>query len=125
MPTIRMTSGPRSGETVSLEEELVIGRDPSTCQLVLEDDQVSRQHARISRGAGGTWVLSDLGSTNGTWVTPSRGRRRQVTGDHVLQGGDRIEVGGTRLVYAAEAPEATVVVGGGPSGGGAGVGRGP
>ena len=32
------------------------------------DTGVSRRHARLSLGAAGTWTLSDLGSTNGTFV---------------------------------------------------------
>jgi len=112
VPTIRITSGPRSGESLELDGELTIGRDSVTCQLVLDDDLVSREHARLSPGAGGDWLLRDLGSTNGTWVRSARGGRRQITDDYALQPGDQIEIGGTRLVYAADAAEPTVVVGG-------------
>jgi pSer/pThr/pTyr-binding forkhead associated (FHA) protein len=45
----------------------VIGRDPG-CDIVLDDDRVSRRHARLV-GADGAWRLSDLGSTNGTLVS--------------------------------------------------------
>lgn len=44
-------------------EVLVVGRDPS-CQLVVSDRSVSRQHAEISR-VDGAWVVRDLGSRNG------------------------------------------------------------
>ena len=42
----------------------VIGRDPG-CDIVLEDDRVSRRHARLAF-AEGAWRLADLESTNGT-----------------------------------------------------------
>ena len=41
-----------------------IGRD-SRCDLLIEDTTVSRWHARLERAAG-RWLLTDLGSTNGT-----------------------------------------------------------
>lgn len=41
-----------------------IGRNPN-CDLVIADISVSRWHARLARGANG-WLLTDLGSTNGT-----------------------------------------------------------
>jgi hypothetical protein len=43
-----------------------IGRD-QRCDLYISDMTVSRLHARLDRGADG-WVLSDLGSSNGTRV---------------------------------------------------------
>jgi len=44
--------------------ETVIGRDPD-CEIVLDDDRVSRRHARLAF-AGGAWRLDDLDSKNGT-----------------------------------------------------------
>lgn len=45
-------------------EEVLVGRDPE-CSVVLDDDQLSRRHARLWRQEEG-WVLEDLGSKNGT-----------------------------------------------------------
>jgi len=52
--------------------DYVLGRDEG-CEFRLEDDRVSRQHARLS-GAGAGWALTDLESKNGTSVnwTPIR-----------------------------------------------------
>ncbi len=47
-------------------EELVVGRG-STCEIVLDDHAVSRQHARITNREG-AWHLEDLGSRNGVLV---------------------------------------------------------
>ncbi len=55
------------GRTVRLDadvDEAVIGRDPRA-DLALPAPEVSWEHLRLRRGAGG-WEISDLGSTNGT-----------------------------------------------------------
>ncbi len=65
---------------------LRIGRDPGN-GLRLSHETVSRAHAEL-RLQGGVWVLSDLGSTNGTTVN---GRR--VTGSAVVRDGDQVSFG--------------------------------
>jgi hypothetical protein len=57
------------------------------CDIVLDDPNVSRQHAEI-RPRGGSWVLSDLGSTNGSSLN---GRR--IEAPEVIRAGDEIELG--------------------------------
>ncbi|MBF0341013.1 MAG: FHA domain-containing protein [Magnetococcales bacterium] len=49
----------------------VIGRDglapdPDGVRIGLQDDQVSRNHCRIFLDPAGSWMIEDLGSTNGT-----------------------------------------------------------
>jgi FhaA, N-terminal domain/FHA domain len=66
------------------------------CDLVLDDPNVSRQHAEI-RPRGGSWVLTDLGSTNG-----SRVNGRPVSGSDVVRPGDEIELGATVLRFELE-----------------------
>ena len=70
---------------------IVIGRSRRS-DVVLEDPNVSRQHAEV-RLTGGQAVLRDLGSTNGTRVN-----RRAVT-QMVLRPGDSIEIGTTELRF--------------------------
>jgi pSer/pThr/pTyr-binding forkhead associated (FHA) protein len=65
---------------------VTIGRSRQ-CDVVLNDPNVSRQHAEI-RPRGGSWVLSDLGSTNGSVLN---GRR--IEGPEVVKAGDEIEIG--------------------------------
>lgn len=72
------------------ELEFVIGRARG-CALVLSDDSVSRRHARIRRDPAG-WTIEDLGSKNGMRINSLRAQRQQ------LRDGDRIDVGGVRLV---------------------------
>ena len=84
---LRGPGGDRAlGEAVTL-----IGRS-RRCDVVVDDPNVSRQHAEI-RLQGGSYLLRDLGSTNGTRV--NRRDVRQAT----LQDGDRIEVGTTELRF--------------------------
>lgn len=59
--------------------------------LVLQDGQVSRHHARLQMRAG-LLVLADLGSTNGTFVNGER-----IT-EIALGEGDQVLVGDTLLV---------------------------
>jgi hypothetical protein len=81
---------------------LVVGPDGVTmgrsreCDVVLQDPNVSRQHAEI-RPRGGSWVLADLGSTNG-----SRLNGRPIEGSEVIKSGDEIELGSTRLTFELE-----------------------
>lgn len=48
------------------DRETVVGRDPG-CDVVLDDDRVSRRHARLACNGSG-WTVADLGSKNGLLV---------------------------------------------------------
>jgi predicted component of type VI protein secretion system len=64
--------GPRPGQVFPLTLETVtIGRDPMT-DIVINDPEVSRHHAKLSRRAGGGYEIQDMGSTNGTFVDGKR-----------------------------------------------------
>jgi pSer/pThr/pTyr-binding forkhead associated (FHA) protein len=86
-----VTGGTLQGTTVPLAGvPITIGRaDDST--LVLTDDYVSTRHARLVP-QGDSWVLEDLGSTNGTYL----GRQR-VTDPVQVALGAQIRVGKTVL----------------------------
>jgi len=97
---LKIIAGSRQGLNVPLpaREPLVIGRKQG--ELLLDDPLISGRHCQV-QARGGEWVLTDLGSTNGTMVD---GRLvREVT----LRPGSEVQVGGTRLVLfvgAAEEP---------------------
>jgi hypothetical protein len=74
---------------------VTIGRSRQ-CDVVLNDANVSRQHAEI-RPRGGSWVLSDLGSTNGSSLN---GRR--IEGPEVVKAGDEVEVGTSKIRFELE-----------------------
>jgi hypothetical protein len=67
-------------------QPLRIGRDPGN-GLRLTDETVSRVHAELGM-RDGMWILTDLGSSNGTTVN---GRR--VTGSIAVRDGDQIGFG--------------------------------
>ncbi len=48
------------------QTELVIGRSPNRCDLVFDDNRVSRVHLRITRDPDKGITLADLFSANGT-----------------------------------------------------------
>jgi len=72
-----------------------IGRSRQS-DIVIDDPNVSRQHAEV-RPRGGAWVLTDLGSTNG-----SRLNGRQITHPEVIQPGDEIEIGTSVITFELE-----------------------
>ena len=67
-------------------EGLVIGRS-SSCEIALDDPDVSRRHARLTAGAAGV-RLEDLDSVNGVYV---RGMR--LSAPRTLRDGDTFSVG--------------------------------
>lgn len=84
-------AGSNVGEMYKLEEaETVLGRG-SNATIRLNDDGISRRHARILQ-VGGEVFLEDLQSANGT----------QVNGDRVtqqpLKDGDKIRLGSTTIL---------------------------
>ena len=72
------------------DPRITIGREGT--DIVLDNPQVSRQHALIER-VNGRHVLRDIGSTNGTFVNGQR-----IT-QHLLSRGDVIQIGAFKLVY--------------------------
>jgi neural Wiskott-Aldrich syndrome protein len=66
------------------KERFLLGRSRSQADLVLDDPNVSRQHAAIER-VGDTWVLADLGSTNGCYIDGQRVSRRQLADGDVIE----------------------------------------
>ncbi len=72
-------------------DEVIIGRDPATCQVTLPKppfERVSRQHAKIIRRLDGVYV-QDLDSTNGTYLNGQR-----LTQPAPLRPGYEITLGG-------------------------------
>ena len=78
------------GQAVELKDAAILGR-AERADVVLADPAVSSEHARVSR-VGRAWVISDLGSTNGTRLND-----RRVDGDVPLAQGDVVALGSVRL----------------------------
>jgi hypothetical protein len=89
---LRVIEGPRElkGMRLNIEGPIVIGRAPGA-DIVIADDFISSQHARIVPSGDGA-MLEDLGSTNGTILNGSR-----IGGPARLSAGDEIDLGTVTL----------------------------
>jgi predicted component of type VI protein secretion system len=85
--TLEIVEGPGAGRTVAVQRPLVIGRGEDA-DLVLDDTQVSRHHARIVPTPDGGATVEDLESSNGTFVNqqPLHSATRVDPGDQLLIG---------------------------------------
>jgi len=84
--------GNDQGVRFELEDKILrLGRD-SACNLQIHDTEVSRQLAELRRTENG-FTISDLRSSNGTFVN---GRRVKL---HELASGDQLQLGKTLMLY--------------------------
>ena len=97
--------GPVPGKVFALVKDVMtIGRDMNN-DIVINDAEVSRNHARLTSQSGG-YLIEDLASTNGTFVNGQR-----LIGPKLLNPGDVVGLGETiviEYIYVADAG-ATVV----------------
>ncbi len=103
---IKVISGPNQGAEfgMGLGESHVIGKDPSSSDIVFQDLSVSRQHARISINEKGELFIEDLESRNGILVNGSR-----VEKSSPLTAQDLVSVGTTSfLVLDREGSQETI-----------------
>ncbi len=75
---------------------LTLGRDKNS-DIVIIDLLASRNHAMIRRLGHSDYYLIDSGSSNGSFVNSHR-----VTIPRLLKTGDRIQIGGSELVFEQE-----------------------
>jgi pSer/pThr/pTyr-binding forkhead associated (FHA) protein len=95
------------GRTMLSPARITIGRSPDN-QMVLNDSQASSHHAEIHADSTG-YVISDLGSTNGTFVNQ---QRLTPNVPYVLRPADIIRIGGTEFTYeinSNQQDDATIV----------------
>ena len=86
--------GPSAGSRFLLDTDVVTaGRHPDS-DIFLDDVTVSRRHAEFRR-EGGSFVVIDVGSLNGTYVNRDR---IDAVG---LTDGDEVQIGKYRLVFFA------------------------
>ena len=96
MAYITIITGPDRGRKIELTDaqpQLTIGRE--SCDVILPDAAVSRQHAQLSL-CQGQWHLADLDSSNGTFVNETR-----ITRQIALVHNDQIRCGATVLLFDA------------------------
>lgn len=99
VPMLVVIRGANSGSRFAVEPGVTtIGRHPDST-VFLDDVTVSRRHAEV-RSANDRWVVSDVGSLNGTYVNGLR------IDEHELAEADQLQVGKYRLVFAFGAHDA-------------------
>jgi signal transduction histidine kinase/pSer/pThr/pTyr-binding forkhead associated (FHA) protein len=99
VPSLFVIRGNDQGRRFELEEAIVrLGRDSSS-PVQIHDTEVSRHHVELRR-SNRDYVLSDLNSSNGTFINGRRVRQ------HLLASGDQIQVGSTLILYTGPAEEA-------------------
>src|SRR3954470_18488814 len=94
-PQIEVISGVRSERLDLVADRSTIGKSVENDVPVADDATASGLHAVLERFAAG-WCVTDLGSSNGTWVNGER-----IWASRRLRHGDEIRVGQTRLVFPA------------------------
>jgi hypothetical protein len=83
-----------SGESFPLKEGTTsIGRAPGN-RLIIGTERISRHHAAIRQESDGTFMLVDLGSSNGTFLNGQR-----LTRPVILRNGWIIEIGLQKMTF--------------------------
>ncbi|WP_198956351.1 sigma 54-interacting transcriptional regulator [Archangium sp. Cb G35] len=104
--TVEVVAGPDKGKKVTTQDALLrVGSDVAS-DLVLSDQTVSRRHIELERTNKGI-IVRDLGSRNGTFLDG-----HQVM-QALLQPGDKVMLGKTKLAIKQEARATEVEVTGG------------
>jgi pSer/pThr/pTyr-binding forkhead associated (FHA) protein len=97
-----LVEGIHAGKIFRLHSDVtLIGRDPS-CDIVLDDQAISRQHVKIRSDEGDedeqVFVLHDLATENGTFVNDEEVLK------HELSDGDHVRMGRTQMVFKQVQP---------------------
>ncbi|MDH5327496.1 MAG: adenylate/guanylate cyclase domain-containing protein [Gammaproteobacteria bacterium] len=99
-------------QTFVCESGLTFGRD-SHSDVTLSDPLASRNHAVLRQMRGNAYVLTDMGSTNGTFLND-----RRISEPTVVKDGDTIRIGSSsfefkkehaEVVTSVDIPEKTVI----------------
>jgi pSer/pThr/pTyr-binding forkhead associated (FHA) protein len=84
--------GPLAGSRFSIGPEgAVIGRDSAKCQIVYDNEKVSREHARLRYGPKGL-VLTSMSKTNMTYLNDN------AIEEAIVRPGDRIRISDVTFV---------------------------
>lgn len=93
--SVVVEKGAEAGRRVPLRPGLTAGRKEEN-GLMVADPGASRTHLRFDLDGEGRWTVTDLGSSNGTFVN-----ERRIDSPSVLAEGDRIRLGQTVLRFQA------------------------
>lgn len=78
-------TGPLAGQRLSVAtQSITIGRDPNSCNVVIDSEAVSRRHAAVEIDEHQTLIITDLGSSGGTYVNGEIAKRRALRDGDVI-----------------------------------------
>ncbi len=90
---LRFMEGVRTGRLVEIESSsFIIGRDIK-CDLMLDEDGVSREHCKIIK-EGDDYLIKDLGSTNGVYVNG-----KKIEEPTRINANDKLRIGKTLFLF--------------------------
>lgn len=95
LASLALMAGPRYGEELPVALPVVTVGRAAGCDVVVDDDSVSAQHAKLEYDMGG-WRITDLQSTNGTAV---EGVRLAPGVPTPLPYGVKVRLGGVQLQF--------------------------
>ncbi len=101
-PQIEVISGVQSWRHQLEADRSTIGKAAENDVALPDDATASHLHAVLERFAAG-WCVTDLGSSNGTWVNGER-----IWASRRLRTGDEIRIGQTRLLFRDLTPAGAV-----------------
>src|SRR4051794_8473180 len=92
-PQVEVMFGVQSWRYTLETDRTTVGKAPENDLALADDPTTSHLHAMLERFPAG-WCVTDLGSSNGTWVNGER-----IWASRRLRHGDEIRVGQTRLIF--------------------------
>lgn len=104
---LKVISGPNNGAEFSMQAgtTYTLGTDPNACDIIFQDNSVSRQHARLVVSDDETLTLEDLRSRNGTIIDGEK-----IEGKVQLKPNAYVVVGTTSfVVYDREGEMQTII----------------
>lgn len=93
MPQIEVISSTSSWRIELDAPRTTIGKADENEVTLADDPTASRLHAVLEQFSAG-WCITDLGSSNGTWVNGER-----IWAAHRLRHGDELRIGQTRVIF--------------------------
>jgi pSer/pThr/pTyr-binding forkhead associated (FHA) protein len=92
-PQVEVMEGATSWRFTLEADRTTVGKAAENDVALEHDPTASHLHAMLERFPAG-WCVTDLGSSNGTWVNGER-----IWASHRLRHGDEVCVGQTRLIF--------------------------
>jgi len=90
---IEIINGDKAGSRLKILGSKVLFGRASDCDIVINDNAVSRKHAEIVFSAPGSYVLNDLQSSNGVYISNKR------ISSHILQNQDIFDIGNSTYKF--------------------------